>query len=417
VTLHPVRSQRLHQALRAFCLGSFFALSEELEAGANFASSLDEHGSPGGPTLYEYRPLVGAFIEERSAWLGRREDTLLALAALREEPSAGIFACAHSSEGVGEDEALRRMILMPLLVRTAERCGGFDWDDPSFEVAYAELERRLRGDGRLFQALVPLVGLTAGAAIELGSSLRVRRAQPGEPDEGARGAKLPPDFAREWDRLLLLELTVELDPRAPGVPETATLLGHAISALRLATPGAIAAGPTLFERLDGRLYDTRPMPALACQIPAGEPTRLDPFRATVVAALIRRLSSLHDHDLLEALERFEIALFNRGPLRADELSEALILLLGGEDGGYAAALRASALLGESPADRGELLETLRGLVDGDGPGGRAEDVVRRALIESVLCDSREQLVRSLDEALLGARPYPGSTSSRAPAAR
>ena len=67
-------------------------------------------------------------------------------------------------------------------------------------------------------------------------------------------------------------------------------------------------------------------------------------------------------------------------------------LLGGDEGSWAAAMRAAALLGESARDRAELVLTLRSLVDGDGPGGHAEDAVRRALVESVLADSREALV-------------------------
>ena len=54
------------------------------------------------------------------------------------------------------------MILIPLLVSTAEACGGFDWDDAAFERAYAELERSLFGETRAYGALTPLVGLTAG---------------------------------------------------------------------------------------------------------------------------------------------------------------------------------------------------------------------------------------------------------------
>jgi len=36
---------------------------------------------------------------------------------------------------------------VPLLVRTAEGCGGFDWDDSAFARAYEEIEGSLYGDG------------------------------------------------------------------------------------------------------------------------------------------------------------------------------------------------------------------------------------------------------------------------------
>jgi hypothetical protein len=74
-------------------------------------------------------------------------------------------------------------------------------------------------------------------------------------------------------------------------------------------------------------------------------------------------------------------------------------------------MRCAALLGETAADRAELLQALRPLVDGDGPGARAEDAVRRALVEALLAESREALVAGLDEALLGLRPHPQVTGA------
>lgn len=401
------RSQVLHDALRNFCLGSFFALADELDGGADMPVALAEHGGASRPTLYEYRPLVGTFVEERADWLGMREDALAALAPLKDEPAAGIFARAHESAHAGEDEALRRTILLPLLVRVTERCGGFDWDDQAFESAYFELEQLLFGAARSYAAITPLVGATAGAELELGTGIRVRRADAGElAGQWPESAGLwPEDFMREWDRTLVLELDAELSASAPEVPDAPLLFARAVSVLRLATPGALAAGPPVFQRLDGRPYDIARMPALAAQCPEGEPARIDAFRGRLASSLFERLGDGDlEPDVLEAVERYEIALFNRGPLRADELREALVLLLGSEDGSWAAAMRAAALVGETPDERAELLSALRPLVEGDGAGARSEDVVRRAIVESILADSRDSLVSSIDEALLGVRP-------------
>lgn len=408
------RSADLFRALRAFCLGAFFELGTEIERGADIPVALAEHGGPNRPTLYEYRPLVGTFVEAYAQRLGLRDDAREALTELKDEPAAGIFAQAHTGEGVGEDEALRRTVLLPLLVRTAEQCSGFDWDDAVFERAYAELERSLFGDRRAYAALAPLVGLTAGGSIELGRGLRVRPAASGELTASWPEASrlLPKDFGREVDRTLVLELERDLDETACQAPDAAHEFGLAVSALRLATPGAIAAGPVLFERLDWRPYGVQPVPPLAAQIPPGEPTRLDPFRARLAAALQTRLAEAPDApDLLEALERWELALFHEGPMRADELREALEALLGCDEGPWAAAMRASVLLGETARERGELLAAFRALLDGDGPGARAEDAVRRALVETLLHDSRGELVRELDEALIGLRPRPQLTAA------
>jgi hypothetical protein len=401
-----VRSPSLLRALRAFCLGAFFDLGAEIEAGADVPVALEEHSAPNRPTLYEYRPLVGAFVEARGDRLGRREDALVALAALKDEPAAGIFARAHAGERVGEDEALRRTILVPLLVRTAETCGGFDWDDGAFERAYAELERSLFGATRAYAALVPLVGLTAGGTVEIGRGLRVRPAATGELAAAWPEATrlLPRDFGREVDRTLVLELEMDLEGSACLVPEAPAEAARAVTALRLVTAGAIAAGPVIFERLDWRPYGVRPVPPVAAQLPPGEPTRLDPFRARLVADLQERLASGADADVLEALDRWELALFHEGSVRSDELREALDALLGCDEGPWAAAMRAAVLLGDSGRDREDLLRSLRALLDGDGPGSRAEEAVRRALVETLMHDSRMGLVAALDEVLLGVRP-------------
>jgi hypothetical protein len=412
------RSPALFGALRAFCLGAFFDLGLELEQGADIPVALEEHAGPNRPTLYEYRPLVGSFIEQRAGRIALREDARDALAALKEEPAAAIFAGAHADERVGEDEALRRTILIPVLVRTAEACGGFDWEDSAFERAYLELERSLFGDRRSYVAVAPIVGLTAGSAMELARGIRVRPTVAGEltaawPDAARL---LPRDWGREVDRTLVFELEAELDAQACQVPDAPLEFGRAVSALRLGTPGAVAAGPVVFERLDWRPYGVRPMPATAAQVPPGEPTRLDQFRAPLVVELQSRLAEA-PIDLLEALDRWELALFHGGAHRSDELREALDTLLGCDEGPWAAAMRAAVLLGETAREREELLLSLRALLDGDGPGSRAEDAVRRALVETLMEGSRERLVATLDEALLGLRPRPQvSTATRVVAA-
>ncbi|MDX6517988.1 MAG: hypothetical protein QOF50_834, partial [Gaiellaceae bacterium] len=57
-------------------------------------------------------------------------------------------------------------------------------------------------------------------------------------------------------------------------------------------------------------------------------------------------------------------------------------------------------------DRAALLQSLRGLVAGEGGGRSAEEAVRRGLVEALSHGDRGTLVESLDEALLGLRPRP-----------
>src|SRR5205823_8052111 len=122
--------------------------------------------------------------------------------------------------------------------------------------------------------------------------LRVRLAAAGELAAHWPEAQnlLPKDFGREPDRLCLLELERDLPSHDLESPDAPGELADAVTALRLATAGAIAAGPVLFERLDWRPYGVRPVLPIAATAPVGEPTRLDPPRGALAASLRGRLA-------------------------------------------------------------------------------------------------------------------------------
>jgi hypothetical protein len=394
-----LRSEHLYRALRGFCLGAFSVLYAERD---DLPFAFEEHTSASGPALYEYRPLVRGFVEARAERLARREDARLALDELLREPAAAIFARAHAGTRPSEEQALLGSVLLPLLVATAEACGGFDWDDAAFDRAYAGLERDLFGEGHLFAAVAPLVGLSAVEPLELGGGIRIRPAVVGElaahwPE--AQGL-LPRHFGREPDRLCVVELRRDLQRGSRNAPDAPGELSDAVTALRLATAGPIAAGPVLFERLDWRPYGIRPVLPIAATAPTGEPTRLDSFRARLAGDLRARLGAADADDRLgEALDRWELSLFQDGPFGDEQRRESLAALLGDGDGQWAAAVRAAMLLGETPKERGELLGGLRG-------GSPAPDVLRRALVETLMHGDRTGLVATLDESILGLRPRP-----------
>jgi hypothetical protein len=401
-----VRSPHLHASLRAFCLGAIAYLAREVDAGAEIPFAFEGHGSPGRPTLYEYRPLVREFVETRADRIASLPDARSALEELRREPAAAIFARAHARPGEGEP--LVASVLLPLLEATAEGGGGAAWDDAAFERAYSELERSLFGSRRLYAAVAPVVGVSLGAPAELGDGIRIRSAAAGElaahrPDAASLA---PAGFGREPDRLCVLELEQELPDGSAEAPDAPGELADAVTALRLATAGPIAAGPVLFERLDWRPYGIRPVLPVAATAPPGEPVRLDSYRAGVAAELRRRLPLADDdRDLGDALDRFELALFQDEPFRSEQLRASLESLLGGGEGFFAAALRGAALLGESGRERAEALETFRALGSG-GVGPAGLEGVRKLLVETLVHGERLSLLAALDEALLGVRPRP-----------
>ena len=376
------RAPHLYTSLRCFCLGAFRVLSTE---DADLPFAFEEHAARGRATLYEYRPLVRDFVEARARLLAQRQDAQLAMEDVRAEPAAAIF---------GEDPFAS--VLLPLLLRVAETCGGFDWDDAAFDRAYAELEQTLFSGRRAYAAVAPLVSLSLSTEVALADALVVRRAATGELARHWPEAQslLPPDFGRDGDRLCVVELQREL-PAGERAPDAAGEIGDAVTAIRLATAGAVAAGPVLFERLDWRPFGIKPVLPIAAALPSGDATRLDPFRGRLAADLLARLSLAdEDPELGEALDRWELSLFQDGPSRAEQLREALTALLGGPDGVWAAAMRASVLLGtrvEEPTP-----ETLR-----------------RALVEVLMHGDRLALVGALDDAMLGLRERPAGFYARA----
>ncbi len=411
--MSEVRAPHLHSALHGFCLGAFAFYGREVEQGAEISFVFEEHGTRGRPKLYEYRPLVRSFVEARGGRLLGRGDTAIALEALGREPAAAIFARAHAH--AQSEHALFRTVLLPLVADVAEACGGFDWDDDAFDRAYSQLEETMFGDERVYAAIAPLVGVEVGQTIPLGDGLRVRHAADGEltahwPD----AARLAPEsFGREPDRMCVLELELPMPAGGGEPPDAPGEIADAVTALRLATCGPIAAGPVLFERLDWRPFGVRPVLPIAATQPPGEPTRLDVFRGETARVLIGKLGAAEDdRELGDALDRWELALFQDGSFRAEQLRSSLDALLGNGDGAWAAALRTAVLLGETGRERQDCLLVLRRLCEGVARP-EAADLVRRALVVTVTRGEREKLVAELDESLLGVRPTPSSRVTQA----
>ncbi|MGL6279608.1 MAG: hypothetical protein ACRC50_08665 [Gaiella sp.] len=399
------RSPQLYDALRAFTLGAFAFCLRELDGdGGQLPFAFEEHERREGPALYEYRPLVRDFVESRAAQLRGREDATIALEALEREPAAAIYAAAHAGPRPSPDDALFRTVLLDLFVRVAEACGGFDWQDDVFDRAYGELERSLFGERRTYAAVAPLVGVSVSVQRELAPGLRLRAAADGELARHWPEAKglLPPGFGRESDRYCVLELRAAL-AGTDEVPDAPAEIADAVSAIRLATSAPLAAGPVLFETLDGRPYGIRPVLPIAATQPTGDPERLDEFRGALAAELLARLG-LADADayLAEALDRWELSLFQHEPFRSEQLRAAFAALLG-----ETWALRAAVLLEDEPATRAELHADLVALTgDGAAATPRAVDAARRAVVGVLRHGDRAALAGELDRELLGTAARP-----------
>jgi len=172
-----------------------------------------------------------------------------------------------------------------------------------------------------------------------------------------------------------------------------------VSAIRLATAAPLSAGPVLFETLDGRPFGIRPVLPIAATQPPGEATRLDSFRGALAGELLLRLT-LADADaaLAEALDRWELSLFQQEPFRSEQLRATFAASLGGTW-----PLRAAVLLEPDPKERAALHEE-RTALDGAGSCSAAvSDAARCVLVATLQHGDRPKLLRELDETLLGVR--------------
>jgi hypothetical protein len=356
----------LHTPLRWFCLSAFGLLAD-----AELKFAVDQRRFPDGSSFYEYRPLIAETVEAHAEEIARLGDVRSALHELAQEPAAHPFL---------GDSGFER-VLLPMLVRVAECCGSFDWSDAAFEQAYDELEDALFAARRSYEAVAPLLGVSTPVRIDLGG-----------------GFCVVPD-----GRAAVLELKGELTAGEDFDP--AAELADAITALRLATGAAIALGPAFLERIHGRTAGRRPTLAISSTTPAGLPTRLDEFRGRLARDLLERFPRADaDEALGEAVDLWELSLVEEPPAAGQLLSSGLTALLGGPDGSWAALVRASLLVAESPHERVELFARLRN----EPPDS---ELLRRALVQALLHGDRERLIERLDDTLLGA-PVPRWTDVR-----
>jgi hypothetical protein len=119
---------------------------------------------------------------------------------------------------------------------------------------------------------------------------------------------------------------------------------------------------------------------------------------------VRLADADEDARLGDALDRWELALFQSEPFRGEQLRHALDAALGEGDGIWAAAMRGAALLGATPKERSDLAERLR---------EPSCELLRRLLVAVLLHGDRLGLVREVDGALLGATAGLASLQQRA----
>ena len=196
--------------------------------------------------------------------------------------------------------------------------------------------------------------------------------------------------------MAVLEVRRELEA-GDEAPDASGEIADAVSALRLTTSAAVSAGPVLFETLDGRPFGIQPVLPIAATRPPGEPSRLDRFRAPIAAEVLGALGEADgDPELAEALDRWELSLFQNEPFRSEQLRAALAALLGDTW-----PMRACLLLSEDVTAREELHARLAAFSEGAPSEPATADATRRAVVAVLRSGDRAELARDLDRELLG----------------
>jgi hypothetical protein len=118
--------------------------------------------------------------------------------------------------------------------------------------------------------------------------------------------------------------------------------------------------------------------------------------------LVRLALADEDASLADALDRWELALFQSDPFRGQQLRDAFAAVLG-----ETWPLRAAILLEDEPDGRERLHGELAGLAAEGDVTPACADAARRALVEVLRHGDRIALQRELDRALLGSRDATG----------
>jgi hypothetical protein len=422
----------LRRPLEHFVQAAFSVLAADVARGQEVPFALGGGGGASGPRLYDYRPLYRAYVEERAERLLDLADGRAALAALEADPGVLAYADVHAPGSTRTSEAVRRSVLVPLLVGVAERCDGFDFDVDAFAAVYGAVERGVTATETRVSAFTPLAGLLlANPPADLGAGVTLRRASLGEigalwPESSGL---VPEEFGREPDQLLYLDLELSVRKGDPQ-RDAAEAVGHAVTALRLATGARVAAGPLLFEAVDGAHRSVRALPPLAAATPAGDVVRLDANSLATARALAAALASPAPVRLELALGQHAAGVVaSRGEIGrlASSLAIVRALLDGERVGDHAVSLRVAALRGSTAGARLRIVEVFADaarVLSGELelPPDESERLVdeidgaARATLLAALLDGRanEDLGDELDAVLLGARPRPRSVPDGLP---
>jgi hypothetical protein len=406
-----VRNARLHDTLHAFAQDAAERLASDAADGAEVPFEVVEQRHARRASLYCYRPLTGAFIDERLSILSGLETYLPALHAVAATSGLSAYLESRGEAGVGATGARERAedALRLFLGRVFDESTDFVLSDVRFEAAYGELESVVCEGRAESVVVVPLLGVDLGSAeLDMGDGLVLVR--------GDALADAPIDAD------VFAVLSWEAAPGDPAPVEHARVrLRRLVTALRLYDSGVPALGAAAWTKLAGGPWQMAVLgsagaPHGLLSVPAAQEDELRAF-----CSLIDRRTP-RSGELAWALRRFELGLERASP--RDALTDHLLALRallepeGASSGRLPGRLAALCAL---PEDRHALAERAahavsleRAVIAGLAPEGDAVDALcgelgghLRALLRDVLCGHLDSDLREVADHLLRSREEVG----------
>ena len=384
----PLRvAPRVLPRARSSCFG------RELEEGAELPFAFEEHASRGRPALYEYRPLVARLrrgARRRGSPARGRAARARRLGASSRPPR--IFARAHAGR-----ESRRGRRPAPRACSCRCSCGRRRRAAASTGTTTRSRPPTPRSSARSSatvtptRAVAPLVGLSvASRSSSAAGSACARRRPASWPRTGRRRAGCCPRTsaarstgcacssssarfrAARRSRPTRRASSRTPSPRSASRPPARSRGPGGLRAARLAPVRDPRRGADRGDAAAGRADAARRLP---------RPAR----RATCCERL-----ALADDDpeLGEALDRWELSLFQAEPFRSEQLREALVALLGGTDGLWAAAVRGGDAARRAGVRARRAARAAAQLAGGERAGPAAADAIRRALVETLVHGDR-----------------------------
>jgi hypothetical protein len=411
-----VRDRNLHAILETFTMDAAFALSAETADGAEVPFEVVEtEGRRGRVPLYCYRPLTGAFIDERVPLLSCLPSYSSAARALGGHPGVGSYLIQRGQVQMPRDPRGRAdAVLLAFMRRVFEERSEFDFDPDRFEQAYQELELALFEGRRLETVIAPILGLAFDPStpeVALGDGLSLVR--------GNKLADAPAEAV--WgdgeEPHVLMVLTASGEGSDQSTLSAARgRFRRVLTALRLFEAGGFALGPTAWARVDAGAWRAVPLggsgrPRMITLIPPRQEDELRAF-CNLIARRVPRSG-----EIAWALARFEMGCERIAPFEAltDHLL-ALRALLEPEGPASGRLAQRLSILCARPEQRAAMAErtaraisleraVIAGLASGERSAGADALVAEmaehlRAILRDVLCGHLDGDLVAVADALL-----------------